>query len=108
MLCSQGGLALAEWCVKHSHWFDSRRVLELGCGLGLTGLTVCTLCRPLSYTFTDCHHKVLSVLEQNLTLNKSLLTNTAISTQQLNWDNTQNCQLVNPVDILLAAGMLKI
>ncbi|KAG8288535.1 Protein fam86a [Homalodisca vitripennis] len=41
-VCSQGGLALAEWCIQHSSEITGRRVLELGCGVGLTGLAVCS------------------------------------------------------------------
>ena len=43
--------------------------MELGCGLGLTGLTVCKRCSVNTYTFTDCHTQVLDLLEKNIQYN---------------------------------------
>lgn len=40
--------------------------MELGCGLGLTGLVVCRACKVSSYTFSDCHHQVLYLLAKNI------------------------------------------
>ncbi|KAM7297938.1 protein-lysine N-methyltransferase EEF2KMT isoform X2 [Ixodes scapularis] len=47
-----------------------RRVLELGSGVGLTGLVVCRACRPSRYTFTDGHQSVLRVVEENVATNR--------------------------------------
>ena len=46
-----------------------RVVLELGCGVGLTGLVVCSGCRPSRYVFSDFHPSVLRRLRANLELN---------------------------------------
>ena len=46
-----------------------RAVLELGCGVGLTGLVVCRSCSPSSYVFSDFHPSVLQRLRANLELN---------------------------------------
>ncbi|KAL3218453.1 hypothetical protein MRX96_050717 [Rhipicephalus microplus] len=50
----QASKFLSEWCLENRHLF-AWRILELGCGIGLTGIVVCKTCRPLSYTFTDGH-----------------------------------------------------
>ena len=46
-----------------------RHVVELGCGLGLTGIVACRTCGVRSYTFTDCHPQVLFLLAKNIETN---------------------------------------
>ena len=43
--------------------------MELGCGVGLTGLVTLHCCRPKSYTFTDSNEKVLNKVKENLQIN---------------------------------------
>ena len=47
----------------------SRNVLELGCGVGLSGLIALHYCRPKTYFFTDFHEKVLEKVQINLEIN---------------------------------------
>lgn len=57
-------------CCSHIYYYQHyRRILEMGSGLGLTGIALCLLCKPHSYCFTDYHEEVLDVLSQNVTLN---------------------------------------
>ena len=47
-----------------------RKILELGAGVGLTGLVLLKKRADLeSYIFTDCHPGVLETLKQNIELN---------------------------------------
>lgn len=46
-----------------------RSILELGSGLGLTGIFTCMECKPRHYTFSDCHYLVLDRLKENIMLN---------------------------------------
>lgn len=43
--------------------------MELGCGVGLTGMSVISVCSPKQYVFSDCHPTVLDVLCENVKLN---------------------------------------
>ncbi|XP_033729366.1 protein-lysine N-methyltransferase EEF2KMT-like [Pecten maximus] len=65
----QAALHLAEWCSENSKFLENKRVMELGSGLGLTGITVCRKCQMKSYTFSDCHHQVLYLLMKNIETN---------------------------------------
>ena len=44
-------------------------MLELGSGLGLTGLVISKMCQPNKYIFSDCHEQVLQKLAANIILN---------------------------------------
>ncbi|XP_003747394.1 protein-lysine N-methyltransferase EEF2KMT [Galendromus occidentalis] len=49
---------------------DRKRIVELGAGVGLTGLILLRKCPSIqSYIFTDCHAGVLDTLRQNIDLN---------------------------------------
>uniref|UniRef100_UPI0014454A7F protein-lysine N-methyltransferase EEF2KMT-like n=1 Tax=Epinephelus lanceolatus TaxID=310571 RepID=UPI0014454A7F len=65
----EAALYLAEWAMDHQQAFTGRTVLELGSGVGLTGITICHSCGPNRYIFSDCHHKVLQKLRDNVQLN---------------------------------------
>ncbi|XP_071532353.1 uncharacterized protein [Panulirus ornatus] len=69
-----GAAILAGWAVDNSAILAGRRVLELGAGVGFTASVILTTPDtdhppPLTYTVTDCHHHVLTLLHHNLALN---------------------------------------
>lgn len=49
--------------------------MELGCGVGLTGISVVSTCSPKQYIFSDCHQSVLQMLCENLKHNFSEIKN---------------------------------
>ena len=59
----------AHHCRQVRQWFYNRRVLEIGCGLGLTGLALAASAAPASVVITDCDPEVLRVAEQSIAEN---------------------------------------
>ncbi|XP_071943808.1 protein-lysine N-methyltransferase EEF2KMT-like [Antedon mediterranea] len=69
-LCTwQAAKYLTEWAIENKQILKDKHVLELGSGLGLTGLVISKFCCPATYTFTDGHENVLRTLRKNVTLN---------------------------------------
>ncbi|KAM6319967.1 protein-lysine N-methyltransferase EEF2KMT [Podargus strigoides] len=66
-------LHLAEWAIENSVVFRNRTVLELGSGIGFTGIAICKTCSPKTYIFSDHHHCVLKQLTENIRLNGFVL-----------------------------------
>ncbi|XP_037073909.1 protein-lysine N-methyltransferase EEF2KMT-like [Pollicipes pollicipes] len=68
----QAGKALLDWYLLRPEAIQGRRVLELGAGLGLTGLALCRTCSPASYHVTDGHPLVVEMLKYNVLKNLEL------------------------------------
>ncbi|XP_075021918.1 protein-lysine N-methyltransferase EEF2KMT isoform X5 [Calonectris borealis] len=66
-------LHLAEWATENSTVFSNRTVLELGSGIGFTGIAICKTCNPKTYVFSDYHPCVLKQLTENIRLNGFVL-----------------------------------
>ncbi|XP_060527707.1 protein-lysine N-methyltransferase EEF2KMT [Cylas formicarius] len=85
----QASLALSEWCLKNKLSLENKNILELGSGVGLTGLVLILKCFPKKVYFSDCHKAVLKALCDNINLN--LLRNG--STFVVNSQLFENCLL---------------
>ncbi|NXL68286.1 EF2KT methyltransferase, partial [Chordeiles acutipennis] len=66
-------LHLAEWAMENPTVFSNRTVLELGSGIGFTGIAICKTCNPKTYIFSDYHRCVLQQLTENICLNGFVL-----------------------------------
>ncbi|PWA16057.1 hypothetical protein CCH79_00016515 [Gambusia affinis] len=102
----EAALYLAEWVLENPQVFTGRSVLELGSGVGLTGITVCRSCSPVRFVFSDCHAVVLEKLRENVRLNglgggKS----PSVTVDQLDWATAPEEQIrrIRP-DTVIAAG----
>ncbi|XP_059204959.1 protein-lysine N-methyltransferase EEF2KMT isoform X2 [Centropristis striata] len=104
----EAALYLAEWALDHRHTFTGRTVLELGSGVGLSGITICRSCSPDRYVFSDCHPRVLQTLRDNVRLN-GLTEDTSpmVSVQEMDWTSTTEEQIRRiGVDTVIAADVV--
>ncbi|KAJ8947219.1 hypothetical protein NQ318_001505 [Aromia moschata] len=65
----QASLVLSEWALQNKNELKDNVVLELGSGIGLTGLIIGMQCSTRCVYLTDCHSSVLKTLCDNLDLN---------------------------------------
>ncbi|TRZ24177.1 hypothetical protein HGM15179_002863 [Zosterops borbonicus] len=65
----EAALALAQWALHNPSVFRDRTILELGSGVGFTGIAICKSCQPRTFIFSDCHPRVLRQLGENIRLN---------------------------------------
>lgn len=94
---------LSEWCLENRNLLCDRNVLELGCGVGLTGLVVCKACDPSSYTFTDGHEAVLHTVRENLLRNNIVGCNARVD--MLCWGSPEDYRGLCP-DVVLGADLV--
>ncbi|XP_072298794.1 protein-lysine N-methyltransferase EEF2KMT [Eucyclogobius newberryi] len=101
----EAALFLAEWALDNQQYFNNRAVLELGSGVGLTGITVCSSCRPSEFIFSDCHPRVLHKLRENIALNK--LDRQAVRVEELDWSSVTEERLAAVrADTVIAADVV--
>uniref|UniRef100_H2L3Q9 Eukaryotic elongation factor 2 lysine methyltransferase n=1 Tax=Oryzias latipes TaxID=8090 RepID=H2L3Q9_ORYLA len=82
----EAALYLAEWALDHPQLFAGRTVLELGSGVGMSGISICRSCSPRRFVFSDCHPAVLQKLRQNVRLNGlGSDSRPAVRVDQLDW-----------------------
>ncbi|CAO1423355.1 unnamed protein product [Diamesa hyperborea] len=62
-------LTLAEYLVKNKDLFNDKSILELGSGIGLTGIVLLKACKTPKIYLSDCHESVLEKLVENIDAN---------------------------------------
>ncbi|CAK1581750.1 unnamed protein product [Parnassius mnemosyne] len=65
----EAAIILSDWILGNKELFHNKKVLELGSGVGFTGITLGKFCTPKSVMMTDCHIDVLKVLIENIAIN---------------------------------------
>uniref|UniRef100_A0A8C1T4S2 Eukaryotic elongation factor 2 lysine methyltransferase n=1 Tax=Cyprinus carpio TaxID=7962 RepID=A0A8C1T4S2_CYPCA len=91
----EAALYLTEWALENTHIFKNKTVLELGSGVGLTGIVVCLSSSLTKYIFSDCHQTVLQRLKDNITnyLTNSDSSRASVCVEELDWENVSDEQL---------------
>jgi len=78
----QAGFMLADFIAANTGLFDDRKCLELGSGVGLTGIALAKLAHPARLCLTDYTHEVLA----NMRINASINGLPELEILQLDWE----------------------
>ncbi|RLN87227.1 hypothetical protein BBJ28_00004269 [Nothophytophthora sp. Chile5] len=98
----EAGWMLAEYVLAHDLEFRDKTVLELGAGVGFTGLVLACACRAKRVMLTDYAPNVMQNLRYNVEVNASKF-RCPVEVQVLDWDTWQSDNDVdNQPDVLLA------
>ncbi|XP_026724573.1 protein-lysine N-methyltransferase EEF2KMT-like isoform X2 [Trichoplusia ni] len=115
----EAALMLSDWALAKQEIFSEKNVLELGSGVGFTGITIGKLCDIKSLMFTDCHDDVLKTICENVKINfpdfvqeetqdvtsyKS--ENKCLSIMKLDWNSVDNLPDNIVPDILIGADIV--
>ncbi|XP_063531417.1 protein-lysine N-methyltransferase EEF2KMT [Cydia strobilella] len=65
----EAALMLADWALCNENILLNTKVLELGSGVGFTGITIAKHCKIKSIVLTDCHEDVLKAIKENIIIN---------------------------------------
>jgi hypothetical protein len=79
----EAGSSLAEFFLKHPDILSGKHVLELGAGVGLTGLVITAFCQPVSVFLTDYTEACRLNLEHNLEINRKWLKTNGITPERI-------------------------
>jgi hypothetical protein len=71
----EAGAALAEFLIIRPDLIKDKSILELGAGVGLTGIVISGLCEPKSVHLTDYTDATLINMEHNISINKRWIQN---------------------------------
>lgn len=104
-------IILSSWIVQNKALFDGKKVLELGCGIGLCGLVALTNTCPRYVKFTDCDGSLFDCLKQNIEQNSTKM-RIAPSMQLFDWNHSDKnssgsyASVQGCYDVILASDCL--
>ncbi|XP_063359865.1 protein-lysine N-methyltransferase EEF2KMT [Cydia amplana] len=92
----EAALMLADWALCNEDIFLNKKVLELGSGVGFTGITIAKHCGIKSIVLTDCHDDVFKAIRENILINFPGSNDT--NKNELS-DSQRNCQ--SNIDVMM-------
>lgn len=69
----EAGATLSEFFLQHPSMLAGRSVIELGAGVGVTGLVIAACCKPMNVHLTDYSYECRINLEHNIQANEEWL-----------------------------------
>ena len=101
---SPSGEALSWFIVQNRAMFADKRVLELGSGLGMSGLAVAVWTDAKHVEMTDGDPTVVNTLEKSVRLSEAAFAETGVGVHQLLWEHDATTPTEEEQYDLLIAG----
>ncbi|XP_048325211.2 uncharacterized protein LOC107410619 isoform X2 [Ziziphus jujuba] len=83
-----GAMLLNDYISKNSELLQGRSVIELGSGVGITGILCSRFCREV--VLTDHNEEVLRILKKNVELHSSSQNHNGLAAEKLEWGNSEH------------------
>eukprot|EP00002_Diphylleia_rotans_P011370 TRINITY_DN2248_c0_g1_i2.p1 TRINITY_DN2248_c0_g1~~TRINITY_DN2248_c0_g1_i2.p1 ORF type:complete len:178 (-),score=34.91 TRINITY_DN2248_c0_g1_i2:475-1008(-) len=97
---------LAYYISTHSEMFQSKKVLELGAGVGLCALMVAKYCGATHVTLTDHNEVVMDIIRKNIDLNAPYQ-GCIVDESTLDWKDADLSDLVpESYDLIIGSDIL--
>lgn len=101
------GLFLAEWLIQNPDALRGKRILELGCGVGVTGVFLLKTTEPERLVLTDYSLPGLLFARENLTLN-GFGEDAPVRVMSIDWTtfsaaDAEQLAATEPIDVILVA-----
>ena len=100
----EASVVLSRYTLKHNQIFENKKIIELGCGCGLLGISILKEIPVEKYTFSDYNTSVLNNLKDNLKLNGISFDNKKIEIKQDDWKNYE--KMANEYDIIIGTELI--
>lgn len=104
--CWLSSVAMLAWITENAHVFVGKKVMEMGCGIGLCSLGLSSMIRDTSITASDCYSALAETFDKNVELNGIDKSNTSF--KLMDWDATADAQVENTgeYDIIIATDCI--
>ncbi len=101
----EASVVLSRYSLKHSSLLLNKKIIELGCGCGLLGISILKEIPVKNYTFSDYNTSVLNNLKDNLKLNGISENDKKIEIKELDWKNYEQ-MASNEYDIIMGTELI--
>lgn len=98
------GVSLSKYLVANPTLTNDKRVLELGCGTALVGLTISKLLSPKQVTLTDFESSLWPLVRKSIQANE--IDNNCIKIHSLDWRDTSTFLPYSNFDLIVASDVL--
>lgn len=101
----RGALLLADYMLVHRKFFENKTILELGSGVGLTGIVAAIYAKRVICTDIN-YGGILELIERNVQRNGKLIDGNVdvmeLNFKQMNWSPSLK-EAIDQTDVIIAA-----
>mmetsp|Transcript_19107 Transcript_19107/g.31832 ORF Transcript_19107/g.31832 Transcript_19107/m.31832 type:complete len:575 (+) Transcript_19107:136-1860(+) len=96
----EAGMMAVDFAVAYKRFFKGKSLVELGAGVGLSGILLKKVCELSSVLLTDYEQSVLDNLRHNVSVNTS---DNSVRVAALDWTCQEHVESLSTANIIIAA-----